>query len=195
MKKIKILLSVMLVIFLMVGCENKTQVSNDSKTTTSENIQKEAKKEDAKVEENTTKTTETTDNKDTQKSEKQKDTNKEQKETNTKKQKKTTKKKNEVKQTKKKTNYSSLKNDINSMYAQDYGYVRIEKYDDMIELWFDNCTYETAESIRYGELTDDMIDTDYYYLCKAVIKRTGCKSVGMVISYDGEMLYQHGMVN
>ena len=186
MKKIKILISVMLVVFLMVGCENKTQVSNDSKTTTSENIPKEANKEDAKVEENTAKTNEKTDNKDTQK---------EQKETNIKKQKKTTKNKNEVKQTKKKTNYSSLKNDINSMYAQDYGYVRIEKYDDMIELWFDNCTYETTESIRYGELTDDMIDTDYYYLCKSVIKRTGCKSVGMVISYDGEMLYQHGMVN
>ena len=72
MKKIKILISVMLVVFLMVGCENKTQVSNDSKTTTSENIPKEANKEDAKVEENTAKTNEKTDNKDTQKSEKQK---------------------------------------------------------------------------------------------------------------------------
>ena len=79
------------------------------------------------------------------------------------------------------------------MYSQDYGDVRIEKYNDMIELWFDNCSYDTAESIRCGELTSDMIDTDYYYLSKSVINRTGCERVGMIISYDAEVLYQHGI--
>lgn len=187
MKKVLLILLVIICGIGIVGCKSKTEVSKDSKITTSENLEKEIKKENNdNIEEKTNETTtdnNTTDN-NVENVEKQEDTNKQQKEI---------KKETKVTQTKKKTNYSSLKKDINSLYSQDYGNVRIEKYDDMIELWFENCSYDTVESIRSGELTSDMIDTDYYYLSKAVINRTGCERVGMIIAYDAEVLYQHGM--
>lgn len=185
MKRILLILLVIICSMGIVGCKSKTEVSKDSKITTSENLEKETKKENNdNVEE---KINETTANKNVENAKKQENKNKEQKE------KQVIKEKTKVKQTKKKENYSSLKKDINSLYSQEYGDVRIEKYDDMIELWFDNCSYDTAESIRCGELTSDMIDTDYYYLSKSVINRTGCERVGMIISYDAEVLYQHGI--
>lgn len=184
MKKVLLILLVIICGIGIVGCKSKTEVSKDSKITTSENLEKEKeikKENNDNIEE---KTNETTTDNNVENVEKQEDTNKQQKEI---------KKETKVTHTKKKTNYSSLKKDINSLYSQDYGNVRIEKYDDMIELWFENCSYDTVESIRSGELTSDMIDTDYYYLSKAVINRTGCERVGMIIAYDAEVLYQHGM--